>query len=407
MTPKPFRPCLARRSYPKTATLPTWVGALVIYGIARLATGIIILGLVPLQPDLSLDPGWHVEGPELAHPGYWEVLTNWDGQWYKTIALHGYPTAEEAHGGEQNALAFYPLYPMLIRALMSVTGLRFEVVAPTLSLIAGAVAVSLLAVWLERTRGKLVTLGIVTVLSFFPSSPVLQMAYNDALAMVLLVVALRAAIERQHVVLLVVGALLAFTRPVLAPVAIFVVVYEWHRMRERRALGEPTGPAGIVIGVVLGVLSFVWPATVGVMTGDPGAYFASAASWVRAGGLRGGWIGGIWALGMAPVAVLLAMCLLALVLLRVRRGLWSGPNDHLGPWAGVYLLFILGTTTISTSVFRYALFALVPLGSVGLEGRKAPPKLWWALVPVALLLQWVWLRYVMIVDVSPSMSRPP
>jgi hypothetical protein len=384
-----------------------WAGTLVIYAVARVATTVMIICLAPLQPDLSHDPAWHVEGAALADPGYWEVLTNWDGQWYKTIALHGYPLAGGGQEGGQNTLAFYPLYPLIVRAAMSVTGLRFEIVAPTLSLMAGAVAMVLLARWLERTRGKLVALGIVTVLSFFPSSPTLQMAYNDAVAMVLLVICLRAAIERRRVMLLVVGTLLSLTRPVLAPVAVFVLMYEWHRMRDNRSAGQQSGLSGVVVGVALAALSFLWPAIIWLMTGDLQAYFASAASWVRAGGLRGGWVGGVWALGMAPVAVALAGCLLALVLLRVRRGVWLGPEDHLGLWAGLYLLFILGTTTISTSIFRYALFALVPLGNVALHGRKRPHWIWWALIPIAVMLQWVWLRYAMIVDVSPAMSRPP
>src|SRR5664280_745945 len=55
-------------------------------------------------------PSYHASVPTGAAPGYWTIATNWDGQWYRTIATHGYPAdlPRDATGHVTvNAWAFY------------------------------------------------------------------------------------------------------------------------------------------------------------------------------------------------------------------------------------------------------------------------------------------------------------
>src|SRR5260370_37231972 len=41
-----------------------------------------------------------------------DAWIRWDARWYETIALHGYSFSERA----QSSVAFFPLYPLLMRA---------------------------------------------------------------------------------------------------------------------------------------------------------------------------------------------------------------------------------------------------------------------------------------------------
>ena len=54
-----------------------------------------------------------------------EWYANWDGQWYKHIALKGYKFRHNSptlHGPK----AFFPVYPILARALHKVTHLKVD-----------------------------------------------------------------------------------------------------------------------------------------------------------------------------------------------------------------------------------------------------------------------------------------
>ncbi|MGA8978048.1 MAG: hypothetical protein WB473_02925, partial [Pedococcus sp.] len=90
--------------------------------------------LVLASRDQVVMPDW--TGPSV-EPIDMTVL--WDGSWYRNVALEGYPNplpVDQASGDvTQNAWAFYPLFPLLARMLMSVTGLGFPVVASSLALV--------------------------------------------------------------------------------------------------------------------------------------------------------------------------------------------------------------------------------------------------------------------------------
>ncbi len=379
---------------------------LAIWGIARAISALFIIIAAEAQPDLTHDPAWHVEGEMPASPSYWQVLSNWDGQWYKTIALQGYPSVAPPEG-VQNVFAFYPLYPLAVGGLMRITGLSFEVMAACVSLVAGTAAAVLLFSWLTRTRGRAVAAVAVAVLGTFPSSPALQAAYTDAPALALLILCLRAATERRWARLLGLGVVLSLTRPVVLPLAVFVLVLEFRRTWHRDLSDDRLSRSALCTAGSLFALSFLWPLLVCVRTGELSAYFDAAAAWVQFGGLSGGWYVGMWDMGLRIPAVLAAMLTLILVTLRWRRRREIGAEDGLGLWGGLYMLFILGTTTINTSIFRYALLAIVPLGSFGpMTLSPMSPRLRVVILSVTiqlmLALQWLWVRNVLVVDNSPG-----
>ena len=71
--------------------------------------------------DQSTIDGLFVHTPTPADPGYWAIITNWDGQWYESIAQDGYQTStagDPKAGAQLWAWAFPPLFPLLVHALL-------------------------------------------------------------------------------------------------------------------------------------------------------------------------------------------------------------------------------------------------------------------------------------------------
>jgi hypothetical protein len=269
----------------------TWLLPLSVFGAARLISAWFLTVAARVQPDLTDNPAWHVEGTRPESPSYLEILSNWDGQWYKTIALQGYAGIETGDVPEQNALAFSPLYPYTVRLVMAATGWSFEAAASAVSLGCAALAVVLLFRWLSETRGRGPALAAVVALSFFPTAPVLQAAYTEGMAMLLLVIVLRAIVERRTGVVVASGVALAYTRPIMLPVAAFVLYVQW-----RRSVDEPGARAvdrrAVALAATLGLLAFAWPVTAGVVSGSPFAFWTSQAAWRRDGQSVGGWFVG-------------------------------------------------------------------------------------------------------------------
>lgn len=379
---------------------------LVVFAVARVVSGVMLAVAARRQPDLTDYPFWHVEGTRPAQPSYLEILSNWDGQWFKTIAVHGYGGVEAEEASGQSALAFSPVYPALVRAVMAVTGLGFEAAASAVSLVASAAAVVLLFRWLLVTRGRGPAVAAVVVLSFFPAAPVLQAAYSDGVALLLVVVLLRAVAEDRWRVVWVVAPVLALTRPVLLPVALLMLVVRWRA--EGGRVGRMLADRRFVARFVgIGALAFLWPVLAGVISGSPTAYSTTLQAW-RADGLSvGGWFSGLWTNGLQVPAVLAAVLLAALVVLRLRRRTPQGAADHLGTWAGAYLVFVLATAPPNAGIIRHTLLTLVPLGALGPMAAGLTPRrralLLGAVVAVEVVLMWMWVRYVFVVgDVSSA-----
>src|SRR5687768_9687825 len=160
---------------------------LAIYVAARIFSAVVIIVAARHQVILQESiPGFHFVGSDGdGRPGYFDVVTNWDGQWYREIVEHGYPDSVTDASGQpiQTAVAFYPLYPLLVWSLMQVTGLSYSVAASSLSLIIGAVAVVLIHRLVERTLDRRRAVIVTLLLSVYPAAPILQSAYTESLGL--------------------------------------------------------------------------------------------------------------------------------------------------------------------------------------------------------------------------------
>jgi hypothetical protein len=132
------------------------------------------------------------------------AFDQWDANWFLRIAQHGYDTKQSA--------SFFPLYPLLTRALGFV--LRSNLVAGVaISLVAAGfagVAVTRIA---RRFAGDRVAHDSVLLLALYPISFVFTAVYSDGLFLALAAWAFVFALEGRATFAALLGALAVLTRP--------------------------------------------------------------------------------------------------------------------------------------------------------------------------------------------------
>lgn len=392
--------------------LPFPAAVLLAYLAARVVSTIILVRLVPHQVPSSMTGG---DGRPVDLPA---MLALWDGQWYERIAVQGYP-GELPRGFEgdvqQNEWAFYPLFPFLTRAVMGLTRLPFGIAGSAVSLICGAGAALLMAILLRRRIGAVAALAATALWAHMPAALTLQVAYTEALAMLVLT-GLLLALERERWLTVAALALtMGLTRPIAVPLSLVVAVAVGWRWRRRRR--EPIDArlwlrmaAALAACAVAG---FVWPLVVWWGTGVRDGYTLTMAAWRASGRVEpftpwlnnAGWLFGEWGV---PVLVVLVVAVLALAVGAWRRGL--GPT--LTAWSLAYPGYLAAVLDPYTSLFRY-LLPLFPWWAViaGVGGRRQlrfrwVPWLWYAsLLALSIWAQWVWGRELW-VFVPPSDAPP-
>jgi hypothetical protein len=202
------------------------------------------------------------------------VFTVWDGRWYERIAVSGYPTSVpqgDFYAGTgrqvQSSLAFFPLYPVLVRGLDAVLPGGADVAGVVLSFVIGALAT--VVVWLvaDKVAGRPVADRAAVLFAFSPGAFVLSLVYAEGLLILLSAACLLALLERRWVVAGVLAALATATRPngtaVVMACAWAAAVAIWTR-REWRAVAAPLlAPLGMAAFFV-----FLW-----WHTGEPLIWF--------------------------------------------------------------------------------------------------------------------------------------
>jgi hypothetical protein len=135
-----------------------------------------------------------------------DILTQWDGNWYRLIAQHGYgPPMPEV------AAAWFPLYPILVRVVEFIV--RDYQVASVLVSNGCLIGAALLLVRLLRLDyDELVSRRAITFLMFNPVSFFLSSAYTESTFLLLSIVALLAARQGKWLAAALSGMCLSATR---------------------------------------------------------------------------------------------------------------------------------------------------------------------------------------------------
>jgi hypothetical protein len=352
-----------------------------------------------------------------------DMTVLWDGSWYRHIAEHGYPheLPVDANTGRvsQNAWAFYPLFPLLSRLLMDLTGLGFPAVASSLALLCGLGAALVMGQLLSERVGDRVALATVAVWGAYPAAVSLQIAYTESMAMLVLCLLLWAVMRRQWVATGALALLLGVTRPIAVPVVVVVAVALWLRWRARRTDPIPrteyaAGAAALAASCVGAVL---WPLIAWRVTGVRDAYTQTMGAWRGSGEIEPlkPWIPmSQWAFrhfDNAEVYGPVALAALVTAIVVATCGPWATAlGAELRTWCLAYPAYLAFVLDPFTSIFRYAI-PLFPLVAVILGGgwvERSARWLWTrttVLVGLGIVGQvaWIWKLLVF----HPPSDYPP
>ena len=239
-----------------------WPFVLLAFGFSRLFFSLVGTLASSLLP-------WGPPGGLIAPPGLFSYWAHWDGAWYSAIAIAGYGFL----GPESTA--FFPLYPMLVRAGTAIGG------GPALwgvlvSLISTLFALYFIYRIAEKMFNAQAARAATLAFAFFPTAFFLNAVYTEALFVALTAGSFWAAYVRRDLLLAgVFGALAAATRN-LGVLLLIPLAYEWLRSRRefgwRGVLGMGLVPLGLV-----GYALFLW-----YRFGEPLIFFRQqSAHWQR------------------------------------------------------------------------------------------------------------------------------
>ncbi|MEY2490773.1 MAG: hypothetical protein QOC70_2715 [Verrucomicrobiota bacterium] len=171
------------------------------------ASRLIVIALILFSRQI-IERGPHVEvSKQTEHGGtLLDILTQWDGAWYRLIAKQGYgPPMPEV------AAAWFPVYPLLVRAVAFIV--RDLQVASILVSNGCLIAAALLLVRLLRLDyDKLVCRRVIIFLMFNPVSFFLSAAYSESTFLLLSISVLLAARQGKWLVATLCGGCLSATR---------------------------------------------------------------------------------------------------------------------------------------------------------------------------------------------------
>ncbi|MBF5042752.1 hypothetical protein FGE12_10100 [Aggregicoccus sp. 17bor-14] len=295
----------------------------------------------------------------------------WDSNWYLRIAREGY----FFHPGEQSSVAFFPLYPLTLRAV-SALGLAPIVAGALISLASGVGAVLVFTRWAQTRTSPEAARDAGLFYAFYPFAFFLYgVVYGDALFL-LLVVSAFLLLERGQLLLAVLVAALATAARPVAPALVLGLLarrLEWKRERGERWSLVDALPLFAATGFLLYVL---YQARA---FGEPFAFVETqgAPGWEQAPGWHT-WLKVVWFQRMFPphsagIAVRqlahagVTLGALALVIPTVKRLGWG---------YGLYALAVVGLPALSSKDFmgmgRYLLAAFPLFLTLALLVRERP-----------------------------------
>jgi hypothetical protein len=342
---------------------------LVVTRVVLFAVGLIALAVLPIGArHLDLLP----------HLPALDMLAQWDARHYVDIAVSGYdpPNAPESN------IAFFPLYPLLIRIVLvavgrvdTETGAFVGLVIANLALFAALLYLSALV---ARDFSLSVARRTVLYVLVFPTTLFLSSAYAEAVFLATAVASLYHARAAEWGRSGTFGALAALTRP-FGMLLVLPIALELYRQRARlRSWLALIGPP---IGLAL-FIGYLW-----WLFDDPLAYFHAGSSWGRGvhapwdvllGYLRGPLQGFDWTYSWLDLISMVAMVVVLIVGIRLVPASYSS-------YSAAGLIFAMSTGVAWFSASRHAL-ALFPLLIVlALIGRRYR------------LFDWTWLAFSIVV----------
>ncbi|WP_327317243.1 hypothetical protein [Streptomyces sp. NBC_01235] len=211
---------------------------------------------------------------------WWDVLATWDGWWYLQVAEKGYhpkPLQPLAPGGlftvKQDSVAFFPLYPGLIRGVSEITGLGLYGSAILVSVLASflaAAGIYAVVSTLAGVRAGTIAAGLWAVA---PGAGVEWAVYSESVFVAIAAWCCYCVMKGRWVAAGLLAFLAGLNRPTSAALigAVGLAAIVTLARRESRREHGVAGPVYAMIAAPLGLLTYItW---VGLSMGDLTAYF--------------------------------------------------------------------------------------------------------------------------------------
>ncbi|KUL36209.1 hypothetical protein ADL12_19215 [Streptomyces regalis] len=304
--------------------------------------------------------------------GVWPILaTQWDADWYLGIADHGY-ARELGTAYSANNLAFFPLYPVLVKAVAAVTPGTLASTGLALAVIASFVAAWGVFAVGDRLHGRRVGTLLTVLWAALPVGLVQWMGYTESLFTALAAWSLYAVLTGRLLTAAWLAALAGLTRPTGIAVAAAVTVAALLALRRRFRLRTLAAAALAPLGWC-GYVGWV-----GLRVGRWDGYFAVQRLW------RNELDGGRETLRLmrrllvyeANPGLFLVMVTLTLIASVVLFGLsvWDRQPVPLLVFTAVLLAIVLGSGGVYFPRARFLLPAFPLLLPVALHLSHASPR---------------------------------
>lgn len=376
--------------------LPVWIVLTGVFAASRLlSTGVLFLLWATTQGQWFA----HYDGGAV----FWDYLQSWDVQWYRRVAFEGYPAElpiDAVGDVRQNTWAFFPVFPVLVRAVMLV-GLDYYVAATIVATVFGLLATLALHRMLVQHFAATQALWGAIFFASGPMSWLLQLGYAESTYLFFLFCALAAMVSRRYLIMIPFALVASFTHPgALALAAALGLQGIFRLARRQRILWHEWVTVGAAILLITAAALF-WPVLIAEVTGDPSGYFDTELGWWRQYlgrvifvpftpffllyGMLWGWF------GYALVAVVLA-----LVVVWLSRPSTRALGVDVWTYSVMYIAYLVAVFLPTQSLIRM-LLPLSPL--LAHPGLSATPRRRWTVLLVgAVPLQiwavfWLWVVY--------------
>ncbi|MCA1842404.1 MAG: glycosyltransferase 87 family protein [Actinobacteria bacterium] len=207
-----------------------------VYVVSRVVTYVAFLTATLVQPGATVA----------------QFSARWDAGWYLSIVTHGYERRVPAGIGEpaQTRIAFFPGYPVVVRAVSRLTGWNALTAGVVVSLACGLAAT--LVVWAVAARltDRRTADRSAALFCFFPSAFILNMAYSEGMFILAAGVCLYALLAEWWLVAGLAGAVASATRPTGFALAVCCLVVAAPAVVRRRNWRAVLAPALAPLGAV-------------------------------------------------------------------------------------------------------------------------------------------------------------
>jgi Mannosyltransferase (PIG-V) len=206
------------------------------------------------------------------------AMCQWDCGWYLGIARHGYDVSTFLVNGEYQAnWAFFPLYPMLVRAWAGFVGEPLELAGIVVSTTAFVAFVILGYRYRVASRVSPSPWIWLLLLITWPFSLFFHVAYSEALYAALSVGTLLLLVNLRPLGASVACAFLTGTRPTGILLAGWIGLQALGRACKALTLDEATRALLLAVIAPLGLIAFM--ALLSARTGDPLAFLHVQSGW--------------------------------------------------------------------------------------------------------------------------------